>query len=172
MSQKHKTPSKMPLIAHRIEAYAKTNAFVLKGRVIAPKAARTGRPSVMTQEVVRKLEHAFVYDSSVEEACTYAGISRNTYYEFLKQYPDFQDRIEVLRHTPYLVARMTLVAAAEHDADLALKLLERRRKQEWSPRGEVHHSGDVTDRHSVDPETIRLIKMAIGNRMRIAPATT
>lgn len=155
---------KKPDIANRIEQYAKTNAFVLKGKVIAPRAGRTGRPSVMTQEIVTKLEHAFVYDSSVEEACLYAGISRNTYYEFVKHYPDFQDRVETLRHAPYLMARRTLIAAAEHDADLALKILERRRKTEWSTRSELAHSTDDTfDRHHVDPEQSALIKKAMGN---------
>lgn len=154
---------KTPPVPSQIERYARENAFILKGKVVAPRSARTGRPSVMTQEVVRKLESVFVYDCTVEEACLYAGISRNTYYEFVKKYSDFQDRIEVLRNAPYLVARKTLVAAAEHDASLALKLLERKRKMEWSLRTEVAHSGEVADRHSIDPEQAALIKQVMGS---------
>ena len=166
MTPKRRTRPRPALIAHQIEQYAKTNAFVLHGKVIAPKGSKTGRPTVMTQAVVTKLEYAFVYDSSVEEACLYAGISRNTYYEFLKQYPDFQDRIETLRNAPYLVARKTIITAAEHDADLALKILERKRPLEFSTRTQMHHTGEVSDRHSVDPEQIALIKRAMGNWVR------
>jgi hypothetical protein len=152
-----------PSISRQIERYATENAFVLKGKVIAPVGGRAGRPSVMTQEVVRKLEGAFVYDCSVEEACLYAGISRNTYYEFVKKYPAFQDRIEALRNAPYLVCRKTLIAAAEHDADLALKILERKRREEFSTRTEVMQTGEVSNKHYVDPEQIALIKQAMGN---------
>lgn len=154
---------KCTLITSQIERYAKTNAFVLKGRVITPDAGRTGRPSVITQEVVTKLEHAFVYDATVEEACIDAGISRNTYYEFLKRYPDFQDRIDQLRHATSFVLRKCLIIAAERNADLALKYLERKRPMEFSTRSQIHHTGEVSDRHSIDPEQAALIRRAMGN---------
>jgi hypothetical protein len=144
----------------KIEQYAKRNAFVLKGGI---STAKTGRPSVMTQEVVRKLEHSFVYDCTVEEACLYAGISRTAYYEFCKKYPQFTDRIEQLRHATFFVLRKCIVAAAEHDADLALKYLERKLPIEFSTRAQMHHTGEVSDRHSVDPEQIELIRKAMGN---------
>lgn len=38
------------------------------------------RPTVMTDDVVRKLIEAFKLDVSVEEACLYADISKDTYY--------------------------------------------------------------------------------------------
>jgi len=161
-----KTTPLKPSISRQIERFATENAFVLKGKVVSLKGARTGRPSVMTQDVVTKLEGAFVYDCSVEEACLYAGISRNTFYEFVKKYPDFQDRIEALRNAPYLVARKTLIAAAEHDADLALKILERKRREEFSTRTEVMQTGEVSNKHYVDPEQIALIKRTMGNFAR------
>lgn len=149
----------------RIDSLVKTNSFVLKGRVVKSKSGKPGRPSVMNQEVVIKLEHAFAHDCSVEEACLYAGISRNTYYEFLKHYPDFQDRIHDLRQAGVLVARKTILAAIEHDANIAFKYLERKRKDEFSSRTEIKHEG-VSDRHSVDPEMVALIKRAMGNFSR------
>lgn len=117
----------------------------------------------MTEEVVRKLEYAFAYDCTVEEACLYAGISRNTYYEFLKQYPDFQDRTSELRLVPVLMARMRVIMEAERNADMALKYLERRRKAEFSTRTEVAHSGDIPNRHEISPKTLALINAAFGN---------
>ena len=49
--------------------------------------AKEGRPTVMTPEVIGKLEQVFAIDGSVEEACSYAYISRNTFYEHLKVNP-------------------------------------------------------------------------------------
>ena len=155
---------KHPLVARQVEQYAKVNPFVLKSRSASHKGA--GRPSVITQAIVQKLERAFVYDSTVEEACIDAGISKQTYYTFCKENPDFLDRIEQLRNAPYLVLRKRVIAAAEYDADLALKILERKRKAEWSLRTEVAHSGEILDRHTVDPEQAALIKSAMGNFAR------
>jgi hypothetical protein len=47
-----------------------------------PKKSRAlvgGRPTVMTEEVMRKLEEAFSLDCTDEEACAYAGIGERTY---------------------------------------------------------------------------------------------
>lgn len=160
-----KTPSKTPLIAREIEGYAKRNAFVLKGRLVSQERKQMGRPSVMTQDVVRKLEYAFVYDSTVEEACLYAGISRDTYYNFCKKFPDFSDRIEQLRNATTFVLRKRVVLGAMEDANLAFKYLERKLPQEFGLHSYVHHSGDISDRHTVDPETIALIKRTMGNSL-------
>lgn len=137
-----------------------TNAFVLKDE---PKVGRSGRPSVITQSVVLKLELAFAFDCTVEEACLYAAISRNTFYEFTKRYPDFQDRIAALRNAPILMARMCVLRAAEHDADLALKYLERKLPMEFSTRAQMQHTSEAADRHSISPEQAALIQRAMGN---------
>jgi len=151
------------IVVPAVEEFANKNRFILKGKVIKQDKKKGGRPTVVTQETVRKLEDAFCYDATVEEACLSAGISRNTYYEFLKKYPDFQDRIDELRQAPMLVIRKKIVSVAEHDADMGMKYSERKKKQEFSTRTEVAHSGEIVDRHSVDPETAALIKKAMGN---------
>ena len=160
MTRRTKTLSKVPRIPRLIARALTTNRYILADK---RETKKTGRPSVMTQEVVGKLEFAFAFDSTVEEACFYVGISPDTYYTFCKQHPDFSERITALRCAPTLMARMTVLRAAEHDADLALKFLERKRPQEFSTRAQVHHTGEVSDRHSVDPEQIALIKQAMGN---------
>ena len=40
-----------------------------------------GRPTVMTEDVIRKLEDAFAHDLSDTEACLYAGIGRTTLFD-------------------------------------------------------------------------------------------
>lgn len=159
--------SKRHIVVPAVEEFANQNRFLLDGKLEKNEAKKNkkkaGRPPIVTQDIVRKLEDAFCYDATVEEACLYAGISRQTYYEFLKKYPAFADRIDELRQAPFLVIRKKVVSTAEHDADMGLKFLERKKKQEFSTRTEVAHSGEIVDRHTVDPETAALIKKAMGN---------
>jgi hypothetical protein len=89
-----------------------------------------GRPTKMTPETVTKLEQAFAIDCSVEEACTYAEISRNTFYEWLKRNPEYQDRIDELRQMPLLKARQTVVNSLT-DPNHAFRYLEKKRRKEF-----------------------------------------
>lgn len=53
-----------------------------------------GRPTKITREVVRKLESILQLGVSDGIACQYAKISRDTFYDHLKNDPKFSDRIE------------------------------------------------------------------------------
>ncbi len=97
-----------------------------------------GRPTKMTEAVVLKLEQAFAIDASVEEACSYADISRNTFYVWLKEHPEYQDRIDELRQRPVLKARQTIVKSLDTPQG-AQWYLERKKKIEFAHRNE--HTG-------------------------------
>ena len=94
-----------------------------------------GRPSSMTPEVVNKLEQAFAIDSTVIEACSYADISRETFYNWLEKNPKFNDRIQRLRQRPVLKARQTIVQNIEQP-EHAKWYLERKVKKEFALRTE------------------------------------
>ena len=94
-----------------------------------------GRPTKMTTEVVLKLEQAFLIGANDSLACSYAGISRNTFYEYLKKNPNYQDRIDDLRNMPKLKALQT-VENKIHDIDTAKWYLERKMKEEFASRTE------------------------------------
>ena len=93
------------------------------------------RPIEFTEEVVKKLEEAFALDCTVSEACLMADISRETYYQHIKKKPELADRFEELRSKPVLKARQTVISSLStpHDAQW---YLERKRKDEFSPRSE------------------------------------
>jgi hypothetical protein len=162
------TPTKI-VSSPVLDQLATTYAYVidLKGKK-EPKQEldRMGRPTVMTQVTVQKLEHAFAYDSTVEEACIYAGIARQTYYNFIQEHPDFLDRVAELREGSIVYLRHRVLVDALDDGDKAMKYLERKRKQEFSLRTEVAHSGEVINRHAISPEAERLIQTAMGNFAR------
>ena len=101
------------------------------------KHRRTGRPTKMTSDVVRKLEHAFAVGASDVEACYYADISRDTLYRWIKENPHFSDKVERLRQMPILKAREELIRGLDGNPDLALKFLERKLKDEFGVRQEI-----------------------------------
>lgn len=158
------------IVIPAVEEFANQNRFILpkpkSGKKTKSNPDGAGRPTVVSQEVVRKLEDAFCYDSTVEEACLLAGIGKSTYYAFVKDQPAFSERVDELRQAPYLVIRRKVIQVSEHDADMGLKFLERKLKMEFSTRAEVSHSGEVINRHHVDPEQAALIHAAMGNFAR------
>lgn len=101
-----------------------------------------GRPTIMTPDTVQKLEYAFALGCSDEEACFYANIVKQTLYSYQKKHPEFVDRKEALKTRPIFLARETLVKGIQNDPDLALKMLERKRKNEFSTRAETDITSD------------------------------
>jgi hypothetical protein len=94
------------------------------------------RPIEFNDDVVRKLEEVFALDGTVEEACLYANISRDTYYRHIKEKPELSDRFEELRQRPVLLARQTVVKSLK-DPNHAFRYLERKRKKEFGANMEV-----------------------------------
>jgi len=86
---------------------------------------------------------AFKLDVTVEEACLYAGISKDTFYRKVKADPGFSDEMERARQFATLKARNVVIAEMEGDGGLALKYLERKRKDEFSPRFEQKIEGNL-----------------------------
>lgn len=96
-----------------------------------------GRPTVMTPEVLGKLEQAFAIDATVKEALSYADIGQDAFYDYLKKNPSFSERIEKLRDRPVLAARQRTVTGIKESYANAMDYLKRKRKLEFSERTEV-----------------------------------
>jgi len=101
-----------------------------------------GRPTIMTPEVIDKLEEVFALGGSDAEACLWADIATDTLYKYQRENPEFIKRKESLKETPILRARRTVVNALEKDSDMAMRYLERKRKDEFSPRTNVSLGAD------------------------------
>jgi len=98
---------------------------------------KVGRPEVITEEVIRQLDTAFSWGCSDLEACLHANISKTALYDYQKDHPEFTERKELLKGNPVLQARASVVKKIQWDADLALKFLERKKKDEFSLKQEV-----------------------------------
>ena len=124
-----------------------------------------GRPTVMTSDVIAKLEQAFAIDATVVEACSYAEISRDAFYDYLKKEPTFSDRIEDLRNRPILKARQTIVKNLEQPEG-AKWYLERKRKNEFAQRQEFtgKDGADLIPDKQSNAKAEEAIRAFIGNK--------
>jgi hypothetical protein len=86
------------------------------------------------QAILHKLEEAFSYDCTDEEACFYADISTSTLYNYQKKNPAFLERKQALKSRVILLARKTVVNNLTKDPNFALRYLERKRSKEFSLR--------------------------------------
>lgn len=107
------------------------------------QANPVGRPTVMTEEVLRKLELAFSYGCSDLEACLFAGISKTPFYDYQDEHPEFKERKELLKDTPVLQARETVVRELKSNLQAAQWYLERKRNKEFSTRTEQEQNGTL-----------------------------
>ena len=93
----------------------------------------TGRPTVMTNATVQKLEAALRDGFSVEMACHVSGVSRSTYYGHLNSNPDFMDKMELARQWPTQRAKQVVVQAINNgDLAAAKWWLERKERAEFA----------------------------------------
>jgi hypothetical protein len=111
-----------------------------------------GRPPIVDEIVVQKLEQAFSNDLTDLEACLYAGISKATFYNYQRDNPEFLDRKEILKNALSLKAKNVLATSinAGNEAD-AKWWLERRRKDQFSVRNESTgaNGGAVQHEHTI-----------------------
>ena len=60
-------------------------------------------------EVIAKLQLSLAIGANIKTACSYAGISTDSYYRYCKHNKDFRNRIELLREVPMLQCEIQLL---------------------------------------------------------------
>lgn len=105
---------------------------------MAESKNKGGRPTIMTPEVIDKLEYVFSIGGSDLEACLHADISKQTLYNYQEKHPEFVDRKEMLKERMVLKARTVMDNALnDNDRQSAQWYLQRKKKAEFSDRQEV-----------------------------------
>lgn len=97
------------------------------------------------KDVLSKLEEAFKIGCTDEEACFNADISVPALHRYEKANPSFRERKHRLKERPVFIARKSVISALEKDGDLALKYLERKKKDEFSTKSEVEATFNEVD---------------------------
>lgn len=97
-----------------------------------------GRPSVMTEEIIAKLEEGFLRGLTDTEACLYSDIAPSTLYEYQKENPGFSERKDQLKQAVRMKAKLNVTDAINTgDKLLSTWYLERKAKDEFSNRTEL-----------------------------------
>lgn len=126
-----------------------------------------GRPTVMTKDVLRKLEDAFMNAFTDEMACLYAGIGKTALYEYCKENPQFAERKETLKETPHLAAQKELVEGIKGNLSQARWWAEHR-MPDFMPKSKVEHSGTIEGMEGAGTETLRALADEFEEKMKAA----
>lgn len=70
-----------------------------------------GRPAKVNYTVMSKLEDALRYGASVSEACTYAGISRDTFYRHFRNEKVFSQKMKTARTNLLYLSKLPEIVA-------------------------------------------------------------
>lgn len=94
------------------------------------KKDKGGRPTVMTENVIRLLEAAFLVGSTDLEACVHANISKTALYEYCQKNGAFAERKETLKNQPTLKAKLIINTALDNDdLNTAHRVIDRKEGQ-------------------------------------------
>ena len=143
-----------------IDKFVKLFAYDIPKDVLEKRkkaAKQKGRPPIVDNKVLQKMQHAFALDCTVEEACIFSGISTKTYYNFVDECPDFLHTVELLRNIPFLLARQTIVDGIMNNYAQAMDYMSRKRKMEFSHKLELSHDGGIKHTHDIDPKAKKAV---------------
>lgn len=118
-----------------------------------PKGA--GRNTVMTADVLQKLEDAFMNAFTDEMACLYAGISPRALYDYCEANPRFVQRKEELKQTPNLAAQKTLVGDLKNTS--GARWWAERKMPDFMPKTKVEHGGTIKTEDVTQPEAVKAV---------------
>ena len=105
--------------------------------------SNVGRPTIMTPDIIAKLEEAFEWGCSDLEACGHANIGKSTLYNYQEAHPEFVERKEMLKENPIRKARLSVVSSFESDPKLAMDYLKHKRNKEFSTKQEIDQKTEV-----------------------------
>lgn len=89
-----------------------------------------GRPTIMTEENVKKFIQGFKLGFNDSECCAYVEVSRQTYITYRDSHPEFLDKVNEAKEYQCLMAKHT-IAKNMGKPEVAKWYLEKRRKDEF-----------------------------------------
>lgn len=100
--------------------------------------ADVGRPTVMDEITLLKLEEAFSNDATDAQACFLANISPATLYKYQVEHPEFIERKNALKGMMVYQAKINIKnKILEGDIDTSKWILPKKEKAEYSERQEL-----------------------------------
>lgn len=128
------------------------------GAQISPKQGET---------TIQKLDEAFAIGSSIVQACSYADISTQTYYNMTKEKPELLDRFSRLREKPILKAKYNIVKDLQAgNIETSKWYLQKRVPEEFGDKTDHRIVGDIEHRHVLATDQLDFLagRIALGLR--------
>lgn len=94
-----------------------------------------------SDETEQKFREAFSIGADITAAAYYAGVDRQTYYDWCKKHPGFKEEMERLREKPVLKAYQTIAKDLDK-VDTAKWYLTKKRKAEFGDAVDVTSGGE------------------------------
>ncbi|HSW75018.1 MAG TPA: hypothetical protein VLG16_04055 [Candidatus Saccharimonadales bacterium] len=95
---------------------------------------KAGRPSVINEEIIRKLEITIASGMSISASCHFSGVSTSTFYEHKALDKEFADRMRWAEEYATFRARQVILQAIDNgDISCAKFWLERKSRLEFAP---------------------------------------
>jgi len=106
--------------------------------IVKEEKVRVGRPTLMTPEVIAKLKEGFSQGFSIVNACIWADISTDVYFDYCRANPQFSVSCKSLQKKP-LIKSILVINKAINDGDVSTAkwYTERKAKDEFSLRNEI-----------------------------------
>lgn len=89
------------------------------------------------EEYLTNLKPYLEVGCTLHEACINAVVPYTTMVDYIKNDEDIRRKIDRMQNQPLYIARKSVVDKMEFDGDLALKYLERKKKDEFSTKSEL-----------------------------------
>jgi hypothetical protein len=104
-----------------------------------------GRPSVITEEVLQKLEEAFLNGATDRQATFLANISEGTLYNYIKENPEFGERKELLKQMTSYQAKANITESIRKNIKIedSKWYLERKNKKEFGNNVDLTSDGEA-----------------------------
>ena len=119
----------------------------IKKKVGRPKITNpkwAGRKPILEGDTLTKLELAFSYWLTDDEACLFVNISPPTLYRYINKNPEFWKKKELLKNKPKIKAKMNVLEALNSkNIDVSKWYLERKAKWEFGTK-EINVEWDAT----------------------------
>lgn len=108
---------------------------------MARKKHPGGRPTVMTNDTLEKLEYAFSRGLNLTESCLYADISLKTFYNYTKKHEEFLQRLELLKGNMRMRAKLNLADKLDEGDDYNSRWYLEKTSDEFNPKSKQEVTG-------------------------------
>lgn len=112
-----------------------------------------GRPTVMDDLTLHKLEEAFLNDATDEQACFVANICPATLYNYQKEHPEFLERKQLLKGDLKYKAKLKIKEAIlNEDKPLTSQWYLERKDKDFKPKQDL-----TSNDEALNPVLVKII---------------